>query len=57
LKDIYAAFGWLPRLIVPQLGNMLFLSIQKEGARRAAGQTYEPCFFIGRIRLSWYWKK
>ncbi|MDO8724151.1 MAG: cobalamin-dependent protein [Syntrophales bacterium] len=42
LKDIYAAFGWITRIAAPLIGRFAYRSLQKEEARLAEGQTYEP---------------
>ncbi len=46
LMDIYAEFGWMPRLIAPLLGRYAFFTLKREEARLAAGQTYEPHSFL-----------
>ena len=46
LRDIYAEFGWAPRLVAPLLGRYAFFTLKREEARLAAGQTYEPRSFL-----------
>lgn len=46
LMDIYAEFGWAPRLVAPLLGRYAFFTLQREEARLAAGRTYEPRSFL-----------
>jgi len=45
LKDIYAAFGLLPRMLAPVLGRYVYFTMKREEARLAAGWTYEPACF------------
>jgi len=45
LKDIYAAFGLMPRLLAPVLGRYVYFTMKREEARLAAGWTYEPACF------------
>jgi hypothetical protein len=42
LKDIYAEFGWITRLIAPLIGRFAFFTLNREEKRLAAGMTYEP---------------
>ena len=46
LMDIYAEFGWMPRLVAPLLGRYAFFTLKREEARLVAGQTYEPRSFL-----------
>jgi radical SAM superfamily enzyme YgiQ (UPF0313 family) len=46
LKDIYAEFGWMPRLIAPLMGRYALVTLKKEEARLAKGWTYEPDAFL-----------
>ncbi len=46
LKDIYATFGPLTRVLAPLVGRYASLTLKREEARLAAGWTYEPgCFY------------
>ncbi|MBN2431318.1 MAG: cobalamin-dependent protein [Acidobacteria bacterium] len=42
LREIYADFGALARLIAPLLGRVMLFTSRREAARLAAGWTYEP---------------
>ena len=42
LKDIYAEFGWITRLIAPLIGRFAYFTLNREEKRLAAGMTYEP---------------
>jgi radical SAM superfamily enzyme YgiQ (UPF0313 family) len=45
LRDIYATFGWMPRLVAPIVGRYVYFLLKREEVRLAAGWTYEPrCF-------------
>jgi len=45
LRDLYATFGWMPRLVAPIVGRYVYFLLKREEARLAAGWTYEPrCF-------------
>jgi radical SAM superfamily enzyme YgiQ (UPF0313 family) len=48
LKDIYAEFGWVTRLIAPLLGRFAYYTLKREEERLAAGCTYEPAPFYGK---------
>ena len=45
LKDIYAEFGWITRLIAPLIGRFAYFTLHREEKRLAAGLTYEPVSF------------
>ena len=45
LKDIYAEFGWITRLITPLIGRFAYFTLKREEERLAAGWTYEPVSF------------
>ncbi len=45
LKDIYAEFGWITRLITPFIGRFAYFTLKREEERLAAGWTYEPVSF------------
>jgi radical SAM superfamily enzyme YgiQ (UPF0313 family) len=45
LKDIYAEFGWITRLIAPFIGRFAYFSLKGEDARLAAGWSCEPASF------------
>ncbi len=45
LKDIYAAFGLMPRVLTPVVGRYAYFLMKREDARMAAGWTYEPACF------------
>ena len=45
LKDIYAEFGWVTRLITPFIGRFAYFTLKREEERLAAGLTYEPVSF------------
>ena len=45
LKDIYAEFGWITRLIAPLIGRFAYFTLNREEKRLAAGLTYEPVSF------------
>jgi len=46
LEDIYAGFGWVPRIVALVVGRYAFFTLKREEARLAAGQTYEPRTFL-----------
>jgi hypothetical protein len=48
LKDIYASFGWITRLITPIIGRFAFFVLRKEEERLAKGWTYEPEYFYDK---------
>jgi hypothetical protein len=48
LKDIYAEFGWVTRLITPGIGRFAYYKLKREEARLAWGWTYEPASFRGK---------
>lgn len=48
LKDLYAAFGPMTRIIAPVVGRFLLRSLRKEDARLRKGQTLEPPVFYDR---------
>lgn len=45
LKDIYAEFGWITRLITPAIGRFAHFKLKREEERLAAGWSYEPASF------------
>ncbi len=45
LRELYGAFGWLPRLAAPLLGRVVFFSLWREERRLASGWSYEPRTF------------
>jgi hypothetical protein len=45
LKDIYAEFGWVTRLITPLIGRFAYFKLKREEERLAAGLNYEPVSF------------
>jgi hypothetical protein len=45
LQDIYAAFGWVTRIVTPFIGRFAWFALKREEARLAAGLTYEPHAF------------
>lgn len=42
LKDIYAEFGWMTRLIAPVIGRYALFTLKREEKRLAEGWAYEP---------------
>ena len=45
LKDIYAEFGWVTRLIAPFVGRFAYFKLKREEERLAGGLNYEPASF------------
>jgi hypothetical protein len=45
LKDIYAEFGWVTRLITPLIGRFAYFTLKREEEKLAAGLSYEPISF------------
>ncbi len=45
LRDIYAEFGWLTRIIAPVIGRYALFTLKREEERLAEGWTYEPRSF------------
>jgi hypothetical protein len=42
LQDMYAQFGWKPRILSPILGRVIYFSMKMEDKRLSKGWTYEP---------------
>lgn len=42
LQDIYAEFGWQPRMTAPLIGRFLDITMKKEARRLSNGWRYEP---------------
>jgi len=45
LRDIYAEFGWLTRIITPVIGRYALFTLKREEERLAQGWAYEPISF------------
>jgi radical SAM superfamily enzyme YgiQ (UPF0313 family) len=52
LKDLYAAFGLMPRVLAPIAGRYAYFLMKREDAKLAAGWTYEPACFCEKNKAA-----